>query len=151
MTDRNDPRLMSLAHAAMSHAIGGRPNRAAKATQAIGDEYGGDGIVQAALLWIDRLLYDSGREHDGKPVSLAFLDAETGTVGSADDVDPAVAWCGRLIAARFADDEATFAALVNSFHSDETFSRHMGALLSLIALHYRIAMGIEPDPPAGVA
>lgn len=150
MIDRSDPRLQALAHAAMIHAIGMRPDRAAMAVQTIGNEYGGDGVVQAALLWIDRLLYDTGRDTtNGQPVRLQFLNSDTGSVDSADEVDPPVAWCGRLIAARVADDEHIFTALINSFHSDETFSRYMGLLLSLIAMQYRTALAPAKENPNG--
>jgi hypothetical protein len=144
MNRAEEPRLVALAGVALEHAIHNRTERAVKAVRMIGDEYGGDGAVQAALVWIDTLIADSGRTRevgDGKPVALSFYDVQTGEVGSASDVDPRTAWCGQLLAARFGDDESMFAALIKSVcPDDETFSKHIAFLLWYIAANYKLVL-----------
>jgi hypothetical protein len=143
VTSRVDPRLRALAEAALNHTIAQRGDLASEAMQALAVKYGGDGIVRAVLLWIDALIHHSGRDDDrGKPATLTFLNHQTGTVESSDEVPDDTAWAGRVIAARFADDPAMFQALMNSCTAD-TFPERVGELLGMVALAFRLALGLE--------
>lgn len=143
MTGRIDPRLHALAEAALNHAIAQRGDAASEAMQTIAVKYGGDGIVRAVLLWIDALIHHSGRDDDrGKPATLTFLNHQTGTVESADEVPDDTAWAGRVIPARIVDDPDMFQALMNSCTA-ETFPERVGELLGMVALAFRLAYGME--------
>lgn len=70
-------------------------------------------LPDVLLAWCDTLLSARGlRDYGAEPFTLDFGNLDTLQVQHADDVPPAVAWAGRLIAARAADDQATFEALI---------------------------------------
>ena len=96
--------------------------------------YGGDGAIQAALMWIDTLAAKMGHDHTNPmPVALMFKAVETGELDGADDVRPKVAWAGRLITARLADDQDTFIALIN-LAGQKDIGPYIGELLHIVAL-----------------
>ncbi|MCW2768158.1 MAG: hypothetical protein JWO11_4117 [Nocardioides sp.] len=136
----NRKRIISLASTAMYAAIAQDWPKANKATQAIGDEFGGDGVIAAALAWCDSMLaHTPGVDPtSGNPVRLTFKNLESGRVDNdANQVPPAIRWAGRIVAARAADDEPGFRGLIESLESDKQFSEYIGALLSMVAANLR--------------
>lgn len=104
----------ALASRALGSALAGRWEEAADATRQISDVHGGTCLPQVMLAWIDVLGAVTGITEYGPGVHLSFLDTEAGAIRTADTVPPEVAWAGRLVAARFADDEDTFRALLRA-------------------------------------
>lgn len=145
-TDPTDPRLNVLAVSALEHEIRDRPIRATAALQSIRDEFGNDGVVSAMALWIERLIADSGRAAEiGTSARLSFTNMDSGHKLQADDVDPGTAWCGRMIAARFADDVEMFLVLVNSFPTDGAFRWHARELLTYVGAHYHLVLEMRGE------
>lgn len=101
-------------------------------------ECGVEGVTLAILGWSDTLIKRTPHL-TGKPVRLAFMNADSGRVDeNADDVPQEVRWAGRLIAARAADDEQTWNALIDALPRDEAaVGRHVGHLLQMVALNLR--------------
>lgn len=80
---------------------------------ALVDEHGADVIPDVMLAWIDTALHQSGMiAHHGHVHLLQFTDVTSGREGCADDVNPDIAWAGRLMTARLADDRDVFEALM---------------------------------------
>lgn len=133
--------IIELGRTALWAAVAEDWPRAQAATQEIGDRFGGDGVMVAALAWIDTTLTrvpGMGYAADnGRKVALAFREETTGRAETAADVPPGVAWAGRLMAARSADDQDTFEALVNSVESDEQFGQYIADLLLMVATNLR--------------
>src|SRR5437773_9726532 len=76
---------------------------------------GTDWLGVAIVAWVDTFIAHTHRGFEyGGPVAVAWLHLPTGQVETADEVTPAMRWAGRLIAARAADDEASFYALLRS-------------------------------------
>jgi hypothetical protein len=75
--------------------------------------YGWEGINRSMQIWADMALEASGIPEDAHEhiIALGFVD-ESGAIRSADEVEPMAAWCGRLLAARAADDAEQWAALI---------------------------------------
>jgi hypothetical protein len=132
-------RAMRLASAALSCAMAEDWGRATKAMQRIGDECGQVGIRRAVLGWSDTLIARMGHT-PGQPVAIAFQQAETGRIDTADSeyVPDRVRWAGRVIAARAADDQATWDALMDSLPEDgRVIGQYVGAVLETVALMLR--------------
>lgn len=121
---------------ALQLAVNGDYKAAAKAVERMADEHGPRSVILAMKAWIDTALRRAGVERYGDSVRLGFVAAETGKVDmDADDVRPTVAWAGRLFAARIADDEATFRALLNSVpRIPRIMGDHIMAVLTSAAL-----------------
>lgn len=131
--DRRDPRLRAMASNALSFTLAERYDEARGVLERMAVTYGGDGAVQAAMLWIDTLAAKLGRPKDGQGVALMFKAVETGEVGGADGRRPTVVWAGRLITARLADDQDTFVALINTAGQHD-IGPYIGELLHMVAL-----------------
>ncbi|PZG49869.1 hypothetical protein C1I98_11175 [Spongiactinospora gelatinilytica] len=132
-----DPFLRKLAAASLGAAVRDDWPAASRTLQALADRFGGDGAVIAMLGWIDTFLDRYGRPAAGQQVRLLFKEETTGTIGGADSVSDDVQWAGQLMAARAADDQTAFDALINSAPDDETWSRNVAAVLQLTALGLR--------------
>lgn len=80
----------------------------------------GPGVLPAVLVALcDTTLAAAGhRPARPRQVSLAFTDLDRRDL-SAGEVPPNVAWAGRLVAARAADDRETFEALIAAAMADE--------------------------------
>lgn len=92
------------------------------------------------LSWIDTLIrhIDPDAVRNPRPIRLMFSAGGTGPATGADQVRPAVAWSGRLIAARAAMDEEQFRALLNAAPRDTRgAARWMGELLGVVAMCLR--------------
>jgi len=80
-------------------------------------EHGPGVLPDVMLAWIDTALTAQGitRDKTGEPALLLFGNVDTGRVATdAHDVNPAVAWAGRLINARIADDQDSYRALLDA-------------------------------------
>lgn len=85
---------------------------AARVVEELADSHGTDGVTTAMLAWIDTAIAASGLDRSG-PVRVAWNAVETGNVQTdADNVPVEARWAGRLLAARLADDERGFYALL---------------------------------------
>lgn len=147
VADRRDPVLQAMARNALDFMIKDRTDEAGAVLQRLADRYGGDGAVEAALLWIDTLGAHFGHRPDGARVALLLKEVESGQVGTVDGGRPTVVWAGRLIAARFADDEATFSALINAAACSPSFGAHIGELLHMVALSLEHGQVLAPGQP----
>ena len=135
-----NPRAMELAAVAMHAATAGDTGRAMKAMQTISDETGGEGLMDAILGWCDTLIANTPGIEVGKPVAIAWMEAETRRINTCpDEVRPTAVWAARLIAARAANDEATFHALMESVpHQPPTaMGDHVWELVQMVALNLR--------------
>lgn len=63
-----------------------------------------------------------------------WLELDSGRIDRADGVPPETAWAGRFIAARLAWDKPACDALIGAVPDDATWSRNVGALISVTAL-----------------
>lgn len=96
---------------------------------------GSDDLIYAMIAWIDTfiaIVYPGHRFGDA--IAITFLAIETGDVGTADDVDPAKAWAGRLISYRAADDAAGFNAVLQSLPDGRALGDGVMALLAMVAM-----------------
>ncbi|GHE32071.1 hypothetical protein GCM10017673_38570 [Streptosporangium violaceochromogenes] len=141
-TGTRDPKAMELATVALHAAMAGDTGRAVKAMQAISDETGGEGLMDAILAWCDTLIGHTPGIEVGKPVALTWMEAETRRINTGpDEVRPTAVWAARLIAARAADDADTFHALMESVpHQPPTaMGDHVWELVQMVALNLREA------------
>ncbi len=91
-------------------------------------------FLDAVVCWIDTFVATVYPEHKfGTPVGIRFRDAETGRVGTADDVGPDEVWAGRLISYRAAADEEGFMAVLLSRPDGPALQRGIQALLNIVA------------------
>lgn len=137
VADRRSPVFQAMARNALDFTIKGKSAEAGAVLQRMSARYGGNGAVEAALLWIDTLADHLGRPSDGTGVAILFKEAETGNVGIADQRRPTVVWAGRLIGARLADDQDTFVALINAVGGRADFGAYVGELLHMVALTFQ--------------
>jgi hypothetical protein len=134
-----EQRAIRLASAALTCAVSNDWDRATKAVQRIGDECGEVGVGRAILGWSDTLIHRMGHK-PGKPVNLVFQQVETGRIDTADGehVPERVRWAGKVIAARAADDEAAWDALMKALPEDgAVVGQHVAAVLEMVALMLR--------------
>jgi len=131
---------MKLAQIALYAEMANKTDEAVKALKAISDETGGEGLMDAILGWCDTLIGNTPGIEVGKPVKVAWMEAETRRINSGpDEVHPTAVWAGQLIAARAADDADTFHALLESVpHQPPTaMGDHVYALLQMVSLNLR--------------
>ncbi|WP_433233902.1 hypothetical protein [Actinomadura nitritigenes] len=141
-------RAIELARIALIAKMRGAHDQAIQATQQLNDEVGSEWLEVAMSAWIDtfavRVLGVVPGGH--KQVHLHFLglhhDACEGECGQPHGVTgaeevrrPEVVWAGQLMAARIADDAATWGALLHALPEDELEAgRHVAAVLEVCAL-----------------
>lgn len=143
---KDEKRAVRLAAKALTHALKEDWPAATRAVQAVNDKCGSGGIATAILVWSDTLIdYNPGTTGDGRPVRLAFMNADTGHVDldeNADAVPEQFRWAGRVIAARAAQDQPGWEALIDSLPDDpHVHGRHVGAVLEVVALTLRNILG----------
>lgn len=141
---KSDKRAVRLAGDALRAALTENWPVANKTVERIDAECGATGIVTAILGWSDTLIARVPNL-TGRPVRLAFMNADSGRIDeNADDVPDETRWAGRLLAARAADDEATWNALVDALPDDPAaVGAHVGHLLQMVALNLRHLMHRE--------
>lgn len=151
MSDQSTaPSWHPLAGRALQLAVLGERHTAGRVVQRIAAEHGGSAVVAAMLAWIDTLVEARGGVADpGAGVRLAFVEARSGDVHDAGDVEPLQAWAGRLIAARVADDEAIGRALIDTAAAgtELDWGRHVLTLLNTVALNLRFTLSTTTPPP----
>ncbi|TMR11047.1 hypothetical protein ETD86_37005 [Nonomuraea turkmeniaca] len=133
-----NPRAMDLARIALWAAVRDDNDRAVAALKAINEETGGEGLMDAILGWCDTAIAHIGIEV-GKPVKIAWMEAETQRINSGpDEVRPTARWAGRLLAARAADDHDTFMALIDTIPGGpKDVGDHVWELVQMVALNLR--------------
>lgn len=130
-----DPWLFELATQAFHAAQRGDYNESARVIMTIGSKFGGPALCEAMQAWADTCLHAQGiheRGHASRPV---WCNSDTGAVdiGFA-EVCREVRWSGQLLAARAADDQATWDALILAVPDDMTaISDHVCAFLATCA------------------
>ena len=102
---------------------------AVHATSQIAERYGAGHLPQVMCAWIDTMASGCGLDPKGKPIGLLWMHEDTSEITDADDTPPPVRWAGRLVAARLADDETQFRALINACSGDEEWSANVQAVL----------------------
>jgi hypothetical protein len=141
-----DDRIVRLAAAALTYAMRDDWPAASKATQAISDEFGGEGLTGAICAWCDWLVAQhpstAGIEAGGVAV-LAWSSDEAPGVETADEVHPETRWAGQVVMARARMDQDTLGALLVAIPREPgATSKYIGALLQSVALTLkRIADG----------
>lgn len=90
---------------------------------------------EVLLVWIDSCTMAMGVTKYGQPVTLSFHRTPDGPPVDIDReaVAPEEIWAGRLIAARVADDKATFDALLVSTPDETTWHRRVIGLLIVVS------------------
>ncbi len=107
-----DPNAMRLATEALHLAQRGDLAGAANRLKPLS---GTPGIIDACLGWIDTYIGVIYPQHTpGQPLAMRWLWTPTGEAKTADDVDPAARWAGRLIALRAANDYDSFMTMLRS-------------------------------------
>lgn len=119
---------------------------ASAAMTSLSAETGSDGVLWAVLRFCDTII---GRQlaMQGLPgdawdggVRMSWLNTDTGAVGHAGQVPDSVRWAGQLVAAKAAQDEATFRALIATMPDDDRGrGRYVGALLQSAAITANMA------------
>lgn len=152
MNDRNwthgvelspGPPWLSAATTILHAARNSHWETAALLAERIVADYGPGVIVDAMAAWIDTYAHVCGVAED-KPVTphlVGFVNTGTGDFVDADGAPLGLAWAGRLITARLADDESTFNALINAVPDEETWSDCVDRVLSLVALGINVRLG----------
>ncbi|GGM76040.1 hypothetical protein GCM10012275_53430 [Longimycelium tulufanense] len=143
---RKNPVWTPLAAQALVATRDERWTDARAAVQRIADQFGANVIPDLLLAWIDTTLTHTGivPQRD-RTFRLAFVEAATGRVSTAEDMGPAQRWAGRLLAARVADDETQFRVLLNSVSSAAQWSAHVAAVLNLCGTTLRRARNHQED------
>lgn len=136
-----NPRAMELAGVALYAAMADDTDKAVDAVKAISEETGGEGLMDAILGWCDTLIVRTPDLEIGKPVKIAWMEAETRRINDGPhEVRPTARWAGRLLAARAADDHDTFMALMDSIpHGPKDVGDHVWELVQMVALNLRQA------------
>jgi hypothetical protein len=95
----------------------------------------GNDLLTAILGWIDTYIVGAhpGYTPGSADIAVAWLNLPTGDVETADEVSPSMRWAGRLIAARAADDEEGFMAVLRSLAEGTELGDGVMALLHVVA------------------
>lgn len=110
--------------------------------QKIAERYGPDVIPRVLLAMVDTVLARASHTPDGTAVRVAWMQAETGHVQTADEVPPAIRWAGRFFAARAADDQTQAEALLDSIRSAEEWGACASAVINVCGTQLRL-MGAD--------
>ena len=135
-----NPRAMDLARIALHAAMRDDTDQAIRAVKAISDETGGEGLMDAILGWCDTAIANEGIA-TGTPIRIAWMEKSTGRINAGpEEVRPTARWVGRLLAARAADDQDMFMALMDSIPDDpKDVGDHVWELVQMVALNARSA------------
>lgn len=130
---KRDPRVTKIATIALHLAMQDKMREAAGYVERLN---GTDGLIDAILGWIDTYIaYCHPTHRQGELVRIAWVDVDAAVVhANADDVHFGARWAGRLIAARAADDQDQFLALLRSLPPGAALGDGITALLRAIAL-----------------
>ncbi|MCP2339221.1 hypothetical protein [Actinomadura rupiterrae] len=141
----NQHDALALTSASLTAALASDWHRAMRLLQQVGDECGPDGVDRALLALCDTAIHVSGIV-PGTPVAISWqaVDGDGAITGPDEVTRPEVVWAGRMLAARAADDEEQWDALLAAAPEDEiAFGRHAGALLEMSALIIAREKGVK--------
>jgi hypothetical protein len=142
VSDHPTPPWLGLAAKALTAARDRDLDVAGKALNAIQLRFGGEVIPAVMLAWIDTMATACGfNPKPGQAVGVLWQFDGSDEITDADATPPAARWAGRLVAARLADDQPQFRALINSCGTDEVFSANVAALLTTCGVMLRRAGG----------
>lgn len=127
------PAWMPLASEAMTAAVDNRFDDVAAAIQRIHDEYGPDVVVPLCTSLADTALHAQGIHEYGPGVKLKFAVESGGWITPSGPIGELNAAAGRLIAARAADDEETFIALLQAAQDANQLGPLVGYLVVVSA------------------
>lgn len=125
----NQPPWALTAGLALGASIGDDRDLQRRTLQFIHDNFGAAVFPQVMLAWVDAVIDEAFPDKRGKPVTLEFKHELALHPTGADAVHPSIAWAGRFVAARVADDEAMAKALIQSVSSDEEWAMCVSAVL----------------------
>lgn len=130
---KRDPRVTKIATIALHLAMQDKLREAASYVDRLN---GTDGLVDAILGWIDTYIaYCHPTHKQGELIRIAWVDMDAAVLHeNADDVQVGARWAGRLIAARAADDQGQFLALLRSLPAGSALGDGIMALLHAVAL-----------------
>lgn len=139
--DESADKVNTLATQALLMAVLDQERPTGALIREVSDSYGGHGLLHAMLLWVDTFYAVVGLPDPGQDVGLRFVDRTLGDIDT-DDVPPPVAWVGRFMAARGANDLDTAQALVESLPRDpQVHGEIVWNLVRGIALNLRAVSG----------
>jgi hypothetical protein len=128
--------VLALAATALSCQLRGDDELAAKAVQAISDQYGGGGVELALRGWADHLI--ERMPPTSAAARLRLLNVEQGGEADIDGAPAEVAWAARMIMARRALDLDMWDALMAALPRDgDLIGDHVTALLDTVALNVK--------------
>lgn len=144
--DLDLPPWYRLAGEALRLAVLGDRAAAYRTVEQLLAEHGPDAVPEAMCAWADAVLAYLQPPDHGDTITLTIRDAITGQPATVDRMPAPSVWAGQLIAARAADDEPTFRALVNAPTSDREYSARVSAMLMTCAINVRHAKtaGLRP-------
>jgi hypothetical protein len=138
-----EKRAIELAGHALNCGVSDKWEEAAGFVKQLGEETGSDGVYVALIGWCDTYLGIEGVPI-GAQTCISFQALECGAIGSADEVPADVAWAGRMLAARAADDADNWEALCEALPEDgHVVARHVMRLLEMCAYGIRRAKGMD--------
>lgn len=121
---------LPLASAALQASIDGDTPTAQARLQEIFNRFGPDAILAVLVAFVDTTCNAVfGRFTARGEVAVRWFQEGGDHTEGADEVSPAIRWAGRFAAARFADDETTAQALINSVQSAQEWSANVAAVL----------------------
>lgn len=100
-----------------------------RTVQFIHDNFGADVFPQVLLAWADAAIDEAFPDQRGQLVTLQFQHELAIAPTGSDAVAPEVAWAGRFIAARLADDEPMARDLLASVANDDQWGMCVSAML----------------------
>lgn len=132
------PVWLTLARHALHEAVRQDYDHAATVLTRLAVEHGNEVIPDVMCAWIDATAAFCDFRQAGHVVGVLWVDEQTSRILTADEVDPADRWAGRLFAAHVSLDNVLFDALLDSVDSSEQWSANVAALLRTCAAELRI-------------
>jgi hypothetical protein len=125
-------RAVKIATIALHRALAGDLPGAASYVERLN---GTGGLITAIIGWCDTYICRiAGADAYGKGIRIAWWNVETGSIETdADKMPPPQRWAGRVIAARAADDEPGFYALLRAPAEGSELGDCITALLDMVA------------------
>lgn len=131
MTPAEYQRAKKIASVALSRAMAGDLEDAAQYVARLNRT---PGLLVAIVGWIDTYIARVYPDHKrGERIAVAWLYTPEDRLETADEVSDSMRWAGRLIAARAADDEDGFYAVLHSAPQGSDLGDGIMALLHVVA------------------
>lgn len=132
------PVWFDLARHALHEAVLQDYDHAATTVTHLADEHGHEVIVDVMCAWMDAVATFCNLRQTGHLVGVLWVDETNGDILTADQVEPADRWAGRLFASHLSLDSALFDGLLDSVVSSGQWSAGVAALLRICATELRI-------------